>query len=317
MITTKTNKPQKIKIPKIVWEKIEQIRLDNTSGSVDLSKQAAELLIFLVKNVRVDSSSKLITLIQDTAYELIKARPMMAAIFNLASTTLHENIGLESIEEIKQNVNSYCQQYIQHLELSEKIISELTVKIIRDDSNIITHSYSSTLLNTLIFAKESGKIFNILCTESRPMKEGVQLARQLGKKGIKVKLIVDAAVYSFLPNADLILIGADAVSSSGVVNKIGTQGLAIAAKQYNKTLYALCSTDKILPKEYPINLNYQKNPKEIISQTLKNVSPINYYFDLTPLEYVTGIITEKGILSPLEIQEHVNKLPMHNILLNK
>ena len=97
MITTKTDKSQKTKIPKIVWEKIEQIRLDNTSGSVDLSKQAAELLIFLVKNVSVESSSKLITLIQDTASELIKAQPMMAAIFNLANTTLHENIGLKNL----------------------------------------------------------------------------------------------------------------------------------------------------------------------------------------------------------------------------
>jgi translation initiation factor 2B subunit (eIF-2B alpha/beta/delta family) len=149
------------------------------------------------------------------------------------------------------------------------------------------------------------------------MNEGVQLAKQLGKKGIKVKLIADAAVYSFLSDADLILVGADAVSYSGLVNKIGTQGLAIAAKQFNKKLYALCSTNKILPKKYQINLNYQKNPKEIISYSLKNVTPLNYYFDITPLDCITGIITEKGILSLLEIQKYINKLPMHSILQNK
>jgi methylthioribose-1-phosphate isomerase len=75
--------------------------------------------------------------------------------------------------------------------------------------------------------------------------------------------------------------------------------------------------DKILPKEYPIILKYQKNPEEILTQSIKNVTPINYYFDLTPLEFLTGIITEKGILSPLEIQEHINKLPIHRILLSK
>ena len=308
MSTLGKNKNQKSKLSKIIRDKIEKIHLDNTSGSIDLTKQAAEILIFLVDNVSVTSSSEIINLINVLTNELIKAQPTMASIFNLTNTILLENKGLKNKEEIKQNVHNSCQLFIQHLELSRKIISELTVKIIKNDTTILTHSYSSTVLDTLIFAKEIGKNINIVCTESRPMNEGVQLAKQLGKKGIKVKLMVDAGIYSILPDTDLILIGADAVSSSGIVNKIGTQGLAIAAKQYNKTIYALCSIDKILPKEYPIIIKYQKNPKEIISQPIKNVTPINYYFDITSLELITGIITEKGILSPLEIQEYIGKL---------
>lgn len=316
MSTIKRNKNQKSKLPKIVWEKIEQIQLDNTSGSTDLTKQAAEILIFLVNNASVTSPSKLINLIHTTAKELIKAQPLMASIFNLVNTTLLENIGLKNKEEIKQNVINSCQHFIQSLTLSNKIISEITVKIIKDDINIITHSYSSTLLNTLIAAKEAGKNINIICTESRPMNEGAKLAKKLGKKGIKVKLMIDAGVYSLLPEADLILVGADAISNSGLVNKIGTHGLAIAAKQYDKTFYALSSMDKILPKEYPIIFKYQKNPKEILSQSFKNVTPVNYYFDLTPLEFISGFITEKGILSPLEIQEYITKLPINSIILS-
>lgn len=316
MLTPKKNINENSKLLNIIQEQIEKIRLDNTSGSAELAKQAADILLFLVDNVSVTSPSKLIDLIQYTANKLIKAQPIMASIFNLTNTIILENIGLKNNEEIKQNVHNSCQQFIQHLSLSTKIISELTVKIIKDETTIITHSYSSTLLNTLLFVKEVGKNINIICTESRPMNEGVQLAKQLGKKGIKVKLMVDAGIYSILPDSDLILVGADAVSSSGLVNKIGTHGLAIAAKQYNKTLYALCSMEKILPKEYPIILKYKKNPKEIISQPIKNVTPVNYYFDLTPLEFITGIITEKGILSPIEIQEHISKLPMHKFLLS-
>jgi translation initiation factor 2B subunit (eIF-2B alpha/beta/delta family) len=129
--------------------------------------------------------------------------------------------------------------------------------------------------------------------------------------------MVDSAIFSILPDADLILVGADALSSLGVVNKIGTHGLALAAKQYNKPIYALCSMDKILPKEYPIIYKYEKNPYEIISKPIKNITPVNYYFDLTPLEFITGIITEKGILSPFEIQDHIKKLPFHKNLISK
>lgn len=302
------NKNQKLKLSNTIMKKIDKIRLDNTSGSLELTNQAAEILIFLVDNISVTSSSELINLIQDTTNKLIKAQPIMASIYNLTNTILLENINLKNKIEIKQNVRNSCKLFIQNLELSYKIICELTEKIIKDHTTVITHSYSSTLLNTLIFIKESGKNINIICTESRPMNEGVQLARQLGKRGIKVKLTVDAGIYSILPEADTILVGADAISSLGLVNKIGTYSLAIAAKQHNKTFYTLCSIDKILPKEYPIILKYQKNPKEIISQPIKNVEPINYYFDLTPLEFITGIITEKGILSPVEIQKYISKL---------
>jgi len=100
MLTTKRNKNQIPKLPKNVYEQIQQIRLDNTSGSAELAKQAAEVLIFLVDNVSVKSPSKLINLIQYTTDELIKAQPMMASIFNLANTTLLENIGLENKDEI-------------------------------------------------------------------------------------------------------------------------------------------------------------------------------------------------------------------------
>jgi translation initiation factor 2B subunit (eIF-2B alpha/beta/delta family) len=314
---TEKNIKNKLNLPNILRGKIEKIRLDNTSGSTELAKQAAEIFIFLVDNVSVTNSSKLFSLIQETAYELIKAQPTMASIVNLANTTLIENIDFKNINEIKQNIREYCKQFIQNLELSSKIISKLTVNIIKDDITIITHSYSSTLLNTLIFAKEAGRKINIICTESRPMNEGIKLAKQLGKKGIDVKLMVDTAVYSFLPDSDLILVGADAVSSSGIINKVGTLGLAVAAKQYNKKVYVLCSMDKILPKEYPIIFKYQKNPKEIISKSIKNVTPVNYYFDLTPFEFIKGIITEKGILSPIELQEHINKIPIHRNLISK
>ena len=312
MSASKKNTNNKSKLSKIIKDKIERIKLDNTSGSRELSKKAADILIFLVENVKNTNTSELINLIQYTTNELTKAQPIMASIVNLANSILLENIGLKKIDKIKQNINKSCQLFIQHLEISSKIISELTVKIIKDDTTVITHSYSSTLLNTLIFAKDLGKNFKIICTESRPMNEGLELARQLGKKGINVELMVDSAIFSIVLDADLILVGADALSSLGVVNKIGTHGLALAAKQYKKPIYVLCSMDKILPKEYPIIFKYEKNPNEIISKPIKNITPVNYYFDLTPLDFITGIITEKGILSPFEIQEHIKKL-----LLNK
>ena len=292
-------------LPGNIRKSIEQIRLDNTSGSVELAKKSAELLILFVKK------KGSMTQINNTAYSLVKAQPTMASIFNLVNN-LMLNIDKNKNQQPKNIVHNYCKKFLQDLEESDKSISKQAMELIKNNATIITHSYSSTVLFTLLFAKSFGKKFSVICTESRPMNEGIQLAKQLGENGIKVKLIVDSAVFSFISDADVILVGGDAITNTGLINKIGTKGIAMTAQRCNTPTYALCSTIKFLPPNYPVNLNQQKNPNEIISNKLSNVTPINYYFDLTPLEYLTGVITEKETLKPPEIKERIKHLQLHN-----
>jgi translation initiation factor 2B subunit (eIF-2B alpha/beta/delta family) len=288
-----------------IRKSIEHIRLDNTSGSIELAKKSAEILILLA-----DKNSSL-TQINKAAYSLIKAQPTMASIFNLVNNLMIK-IDRNKNQKPKDIVYNYCKKFLKDLEKSDKSISEQSIKLIKNNITIITHSYSSTVLNTLLYVKKSGKKISVICTESRPKNEGIQLAKQLGKNGIKVKLIVDSAVFSFISDADMILVGGDAITDAGLINKIGTKGIAMTAQHYNTPTYALCSTIKFLPKNYPVTLNHQKNPNEIISNKMSNVTPINYYFDLTPYEFLTGVITEKEILKPPEIKERIKHLQKHN-----
>lgn len=300
-----------IELPKKVKNRIEEIHLDNTNGSVKLAIDAAETLIILMENVDVSSSSQLIACLEMTAKELVTAQPTMAPIFNLVNKILLNICDMTDEEKIRQTVRVLCQNFIKKLDTAGQIISKLAVDIITDNSTILVHSYSATILNTLLLAKRSGKNFDIICTESRPVNEGVHLAERLGKEGIKVTLVVDSAAFSLFPETQLILVGADALSTYGLVNKIGTLGLALAAKKFKVDFHALCDTEKILPAKYTINLKEQKNPKEILSKTVYNVVPINYYFDLTPLEYLTDIITERGIMTPKDIEQYIKNLNIH------
>jgi translation initiation factor 2B subunit (eIF-2B alpha/beta/delta family) len=286
---------------------IQEIQLDNTSGSIELAKKSAELLIRLIN--QDDSYNYLI----NTAYALIKAQPNMASIFNLVNDMMFK-IDRNKGKQPKKIVNAYCEKYLENLENSDKKISEKTNEIIKNNGTIITHSYSSTVLSTFLYAKRFGKRFTVICTESRPKKEGINLVRKLGRNKIKVKLLVDSAVFSLIPYADLILVGGDAVTDTGLINKIGTKGIAMTANHYNTPIYALCSTIKFLPKNYPVTLDHLKNPDEIIKSKIINVSPINYYFDYTPLEFITGFITEKEILKPEEVKEKIKHLKIHKNL---
>lgn len=292
------------KLPENILKAIEQIQIDNTSGSLELANKSAE--IFTLITLKTDS----LTQVKSVAYSLIKAQPTMASIFNLVNNLMF-NIEANKDQELKQIIQPYCKKFIQDLKVSDRLISEHASKLIEDDSIVLTHSYSSTILNTLIFAKKSGKTFSVICTESRPMMEGVKLAKILGENGVKIKLIVDSAVFSFIKDTNIILLGGDAITTKGLVNKIGTKGIAITAKHHNTPIFALCSTIKFLPKNYLLRLDQQKNPEEIIQNNISNVTPINYYFDLTPLEYLTGVLTEKEILKYPDIKGKINGLKIY------
>jgi translation initiation factor 2B subunit (eIF-2B alpha/beta/delta family) len=128
------------------------------------------------------------------------------------------------------------------------------------------------------------------------MREGVTLARKLGAEGIPVKLIVDAAACWFVSQVRLVLVGADALSAQGLVNKTGTAVLALAAKNLGIDIYSLTSTAKLVPAGYQPPDQELRPPSEMLEEPPPNVTPVNYYFDLTPLEHLSGVVTEIGIL---------------------
>jgi translation initiation factor 2B subunit (eIF-2B alpha/beta/delta family) len=74
--------------------------------------------------------------------------------------------------------------------------------------------------------------------------------------------------------------------------------LALAASRFQVPMYALCGSEKFLPPDYELEPEAPKDPREILAQPVPNVTVVNYYFDLTPLDYLAGIITEDGIISP-------------------
>jgi len=302
-----------VELPQKIKNQIRDIHLDNTSGSVKLSIKATETLVSLLESIDVSSSSQLINYVEMAAKALVNAQPAMASIFSLVNKVLTDICGLTDEEEIRQIICISCQNFIKGLNAAGQVISKLTVDLIPDNSIILTHSYSETVLRTLILAKKTGKDFDVICTESRPMKEGVDLARQLGQEGIKVTLIVDSLAFSFLPMVKLVLVGADSLSSYGLVNKIGTLGLALAAKNFKVNFYTLCGLGKILPAKYMVNLKERRDSKEILCKAIDNVTPVNYYFDLTPLEYLTGVITESGMMTSNDVEQYVKNFKIHRV----
>jgi translation initiation factor 2B subunit (eIF-2B alpha/beta/delta family) len=139
--------------------------------------------------------------------------------------------------------------------------------------------------------------------------EGVRMARALAGHDIAVEVIVDAAAAVFIHGFYTLLIGADAISAEGVVNKVGTLGLALAARAQGIPVYCLAGSEKFLTSGAPFAL-VERAGDELLPPA-PNLRGFNLYFDQTPLELITRYFTEDGVLTASELRDRLHQSTFH------
>jgi len=229
----------------------------------------------------------------------------MAPLVNLADALLGRS------DEVEQA----ARDFLARLDAARKNVTRYGAALIAHGASVLTHSASQAVLDALLAARAEGKRFLVYVTESRPQCEGVSLARRLGEAGIPVRLIIDAAVFARTADCTLTLTGADAIFAAGVVNKTGTALVALAARARGKPFYVLCGSEKFLPGGYPLPPEPPKAAEEILVEAPPNVAVENYYFETTPLELVTGVVSEDGILAPEQLLSRLAARQVHPALL--
>lgn len=273
---------------------VEEIRSDNRSGASALVRQGATAF------AQIGEAD----LLDEAARALVAAQPTMAPMWNLANTVLR------AVEQGEATSAEAANAFVERLAANSAAVVEHAVGLITDDVVVLTHSYSATVRDALIAAKRSGRRFQVIATESRPMCEGVTLAKELAEAGIEVTLIVDSAMLSGVERASLALVGADSTSTRGLTNKTGTALLAEVAGARHIPLYAACGSEKFLPSDCPEPEEPAKPAAELTTLTVPGLTVENHYFDRTPLDRFTGIVTEEGELT---LDRFLRRLEMHRL----
>ncbi len=227
------------------------------------------------------------------AYHLIPTNQSKKKLLSLRPTEpLLQNI-------LKQSNPPPLKQLSEKLKQNQTIINNQTSKLIKPLNVIFTHCHSSTVIRALIHAKNKKKKFQVYHTETRPLFQGRRTARELKKAGIKATMFPDSAAQIALTKkqktkkANLVLLGADAITKQGVVNKIGSNMFAQIAKQNKIPVYILTDSLKYTNNKIKIE---QRSPEEVWKQA-PEIQIKNPAFDLIEKKYITGIISEFGILS--------------------
>ena len=214
----------------------------------------------------------------------------------------------EKVETLSQNVVANANQFLKDLEDSKELIAEIGSKRIRDGSVVFTHCHSSTVTRLLAKAKKDGKNFKVICTETRPAYQGRITAKELIDLGIETTFIVDSAARSFMGNVDVVIVGADAITSEGnVVNKIGSSSIAVLANEARVPFYVVSELLKFDPETLHGECEKieQRSSNEVWSEAPTKLTVRNPAFDVTPNRYIHGLVCEEGIIAPQSVVEIV------------
>jgi methylthioribose-1-phosphate isomerase len=196
-------------------------------------------------------------------------------------------------------------------------IGEHGLALIPDGARVLTHCNAGALatggmgtaLAPVYLAVEGGRKVEVLVDETRPLLQGARLtAWELTRAGIPCTVIADAMAASLMRagRVDLCIVGADRIAANGdVANKIGTYGVALAARHHGIPMYVAAPTstfDPAIPSGAAIEIE-QRSPDEIARPFGRVTVPdeamvLNPAFDVTPAELVTAIISDRGLHRP-------------------
>lgn len=263
--------------------------------------------------------------LQKAAERLRSTRPTAANLFHAIDRCLEAGKLGSVSERVKAIIAEADAIAEEDLEASIKI-GEHGNRLIEDGYRVLTHCNAGALafidygtaLSPIRFAHEDGKDVFVFVNETRPRCQGARLtAWELEQEGIPYALIVDNAAGFFMRrgDVDMVITGADRIAANGdVANKIGTYEKAVVAKENGIPFYVAaprmtfdlsCQNGDMIEIEergpdeirWMWGVDGEGNQTRVMIST-EDAKVRNPAFDVTPAKFVTGFITEKGILKP-------------------
>jgi ribose 1,5-bisphosphate isomerase len=282
---------------------IQEVREDKTHGASQLASQSLEVLRVAAMASRARTVGELQAELGEIGKVLMVVRPSMAPVYNAVNRLLEavNNNHTGEVSTLRQDTMLAVNSLVQASVKAVARIAELAAGQIQDGDVILTHSYSSTVTAALKAAHGNLRI-SVIVTRSGAGRIGERTVWELAYSGIPVTFIDDTAAGLFMSQVSKVLVGADRICVDGaLINGIGTYLLALAAKKSGVPFYVLSDTLKFdtRTKGSQVELE-EKEPAEVSApETLPEEAVIrNPYFDVTPPDLITAIITENGLVIP-------------------
>lgn len=307
-----------------VWDAIRSLAL---RGAPAIGVGAAYGLYVAVRGSRAASKEEFEEEVHRAAAFLDTARPT-AVNLHWALTRAEDRVrmflsetkssGDDAVEQAKNvlfdEADAICREDIA----SCRKMGEYGLRLLKPGMGILTHCNAGALataqygtcLSPIYLGEEQGYHFHVFADETRPLLQGARLTSwELSQSGVDVTLICDNMAATVMRKGwiDAVVVGCDRMAANGDgANKIGTSGVAILAKEFGIPFYMYVPTSTIdlstpSAAEIPIELRDGNEIREMWYRepmAPAGVKTFNPAFDVTPAEYITAVVTERGVVRP-------------------
>ncbi len=286
---------------------ISDIKALKIQGARNVARKALEAIKITIQHSDAKSKEALLKEIADVASAILSVRPTEPMTFNETLDLLSYAFSQikakpdTDVSELKKVILDEIKEYEQEWEKNKLRLALNGSRLIQDGMRILTYCHSSSVMAVLKKAFDEGKNFDVVCFETRPLFQGRISAKELATYGIKTTLAVDGATNYYMKKADLVLVGADAITAVGdLINKIGTSTIARIARVHDVSFYSCAELHKFQPLTfYGARVEIEKrDPKEVWADAPPNVMIENFAFDVTSARYINGYVTEEGVIPP-------------------
>ncbi len=235
-----------------------------------------------------------------------RAQPSMALVHQLAARALAVTDTALAREDAPKDLRA---QLVASIASEREDLAAATAAAARTAADSVTRrepwiatlSMSGLVLEGVRELHRRGLAPRALVAESRPKLEGRLMAAALAASGVPVWLVADASLPMLVQQASAVWIGTDAVTELGVLNKVGSYTVALAAREHGVPVHAVAIRRKLLPAATPALAIAEMPPAELWESPPEGVRPRNVYFEMVPLPLLRGVVVEGEVLGPTEL----------------
>jgi translation initiation factor eIF-2B subunit delta len=201
----------------------------------------------------------------------------------------------ETVSDAKDALRSAIGDMVAQVETAKRGAAENALQFVEDGATILTHDYSSTVLEAIEQAVADGRYLTVYVTEARPRYLGRKTARVLARMDrVDAHLVVDGACGHYLPECDRVLLGMDCIVEDTLYNRVGTFPLAATADEVGVPVTVIGSSAKLVGEGFRFENDF-RSPSEVLLEPAEGFSVENPAYDATPTDLLDTVVTDEGV----------------------
>jgi translation initiation factor eIF-2B subunit delta len=279
----------------MIDETVEEIREMQTHSSSVVAVKAAEALRSLTDR-EVATVEEYVRDLERNSSALRRANPSHASLHTTQREIVESVTGADpgSVGEAKELTAAAIDRVVEAVESAKHLAAEHAADRLEDGTTVLTHDYSSTLLEAVEIAARDGAHLTVYVTEARPRYLGRKTARTLAEMDrVETHLVVDSASGYVLSNCDTVMLGMDCIVGDTLYNRVGTYPICAVADDVGVPVVVVGSQAKLIENGFVFE-NEFRSPAEVMLEPAEGFEVENPAYDATPMDLVDEVITDEG-----------------------